>query len=57
MRNRASGATEPSADSVPDAKKGKIAGVATVHVPIAPKVEFRGSLFEIEEDSDRNIYD
>jgi hypothetical protein len=56
-RKRALGAIEPSADSVVDSKKGKTAGVATVHVPIAPKVESRGSLFEIAKDRYANSCD
>jgi len=56
-RKRASGGTEPSADSVPDSKNCKTRGVAAVYVPIAPRVESRGSLFDIDENSDPYIYD
>jgi hypothetical protein len=56
-RKRLSGATEPSADSVQESKKGKTAAVAAARVSIVPKVESRGFLFDIDDDSDPNFYD
>jgi hypothetical protein len=47
---------EPSTDTAPESKKGK---VATVAGPVVPKLESRitSSLFEIDEDSGPEIYD
>jgi hypothetical protein len=56
-RKRASAPSGADTDPVPESKKGKTAGVAAVNVPVAPKLESRGSLFEIDEDSGPEIYD
>jgi hypothetical protein len=55
-RKRSSDEGEASTDAKPESKKGK---VATVAGPVIPKSEgsrSSGSLFEIDEDSDPEVY-